>query len=122
MGSHPINLALRFVLEMCALIALAIWGWRTSETWTRFLFAIGIPLITAAVWATFAVADDPSRSGAAPVPVPGVLRLILELAIFTAACWALYDLEMRGLALALAVTVIVHYAVSYDRVLWLVSR
>ena len=50
MGSHPINLAIRFLLELSALLAMGVWGWRQSEGWFRFLLALGIPVIAAVVW------------------------------------------------------------------------
>ena len=98
------------------------WGWRQGGGWTRFILAAGVPLILATMWGVFAVANDPSRSGNAPVPVPGVLRLVIELGIFSLACWFLYDLDARALAWTLGTATAVHYALSYDRILWLVSR
>ena len=92
MATHPLNLAVRFVLELAALYALGLWGWRHGDGVWRFVIAAAIPLIAAALWGTFAVPGDPSRSGSAPVPVAGVLRLALELGFFAAATLALYDL------------------------------
>ena len=109
MGSHPINLALRFLLELSALLALGVWGWRYSDGWLRFVLALGLPIIAAVVWGTFAVPNDPSRSGAAPVAVPGTLRLVIEAAIFIAAVWALYDTGFTGLSWGLGIIVILHY-------------
>jgi hypothetical protein len=122
MGSHPINLAIRFLLELSALVSMGVWGWRQSEGWFRFLLALGIPIIAAVVWGTFAVPNDPSRSGAAPVAVPGFLRLAVELAFFTFATWALYDLGFTKLSWALGVIVALHYITSYDRILWLITQ
>jgi hypothetical protein len=31
MGSHPLNLAVRFALELSALAALGVWGWRQGD-------------------------------------------------------------------------------------------
>lgn len=122
MGSHPINLAIRFLLELTALLAMGVWGWRQSESWFRFPLALGIPLIAAVVWGTFAVPDDPSRSGAAPIPVPGLLRLAIELAIFASATWMLHNLGATGLSWVLIIVVAVHYITSYDRILWLIRQ
>ena len=63
MGSHPINLAIRFLLEITALITMGFWGWRQSEGWFRYILALIIPILAAVVWGTFAVPNDPSRSG-----------------------------------------------------------
>lgn len=122
MGSHPVNLLLRFLLEISALIAAGTWGWRQGEGWLRYGLAIAIPLIMAALWGTFAVPDDPSRSGAAPVVTPGIIRLFIELAFFAFAGWALFDMGMSRAALIFGLIVLLHYIVSYDRVMWLLSR
>ena len=36
MSSHPVNLGLRFLLELAALITLGIWGWHMGEGWVSF--------------------------------------------------------------------------------------
>jgi hypothetical protein len=110
------------VLELSALLATGIWGWQQREDWLRFTLALGIPLLLAAVWGVFAVPGDPSRSGKAPMPVPGWLRLVIELAFFALGVWALYDLGYTTPAWVLGVLVVVHYLASYDRIRWLLAR
>ena len=92
------------------------------EEWPRYVLAIVLPLSLAVVWGVFAVPGDPSRSGQAPVPVSGMIRLLLELAVFAVAVWCLYASDARGAALVLAVATVGHYLLSYDRVAWLHSR
>ena len=122
MSSNPLNLALRFLLEIGALIAIGYWGFsQHAGTW-RWVAGLGGPLVAAALWGTFAVPNDPSRSGKAPVPVPGVVRLLLELAFFGLAAWALHDAGKPILALVLAGVTAAHYILSYDRVIWLVRQ
>jgi hypothetical protein len=122
MATHPLNLAVRFVLELAALYALGLWGWRHGDGVWRFVIAAAIPLIAAALWGTFAVPGDPSRSGSAPVPVAGVLRLALELGFFAAATLAFYDLEYTVVTTVFGAAVVTHYALSSDRIAWLISR
>jgi len=122
MGSHPVNLAVRFLLELTALTATGIWGWKQSDGWIRFILAFGIPVIVAAIWGTFAVPNDPSRSGKAPVAVPGIIRLVIELAIFTLAIWTLQDVGVIILSWILCIIVVVHYIMSYDRIMWLIKN
>ena len=122
MGSHPINLLARFLLELAALSAMGWWGWRQGGGWMGSVLAAGVSLVAASIWGVFAVPGDPSRSGTAPVPVPGFVRLAIELGIFSVACACLVDVGHSGLALALGIATMVHYAVSYDRILWLMSR
>lgn len=119
MGSHPANLAWRFLLELLALGSMGYWGWTQHDGVVRWLWTIGLPVVTAVLWATFAVPNDPSRSGQAPIPTPGMIRLLLELLIFTAAVILLRVNQQNFLSSALAIMVIVHYALSYDRIIWL---
>lgn len=122
MGSHPINLTIRFLLEIIALTSVGMWGWKQNDGWLRFVLAIGLPIILAAIWGTFAVPNDPSRSGAAPTVTPGIIRLAIELGIFTLATWAIYDMHFIRLSLAFGIIVALHYCLSYDRIIWLLSQ
>ena len=101
---------------------MGFWGWKQGEGMLRFVLAFGIPIIAAAMWGVFAVPDDPCRSGSAPVPVPGMLRLALELIFFSFAAWALYSEGYTTASLIFGVVTLVHYALSYDRVYWLMNR
>jgi len=122
MGSNPINLAVRFLLEIVGLVALGWWGWNQADGIFRFVLALGIPFLAAVLWGTFAVPDDPSRSGKAPVPVPGIVRLLLELAFFASATWALFAMDVTTLGWIFGVAVLIHYVISYDRIAWLVRQ
>ena len=121
MGSHPINLVFRFLLELTALATFGVWGWEAGEGFGRFIFAFGIPVIGAVVWGIFAVPNDPSRSGKAPIPVHGILRLIIELVIFAVAIWMLFNMDSLLLGRLLGVAVVTHYLLSMDRILWLIG-
>jgi hypothetical protein len=118
-ANHPLNLALRFVLEVAALLALGQWGWRQTDTWLRFVLAFGVPLLAAILWATLRVPNDP---GVPPVAVPGILRLTLEVGFFAVAIWALFVVEAPTLGWMLSGVVALHYLLSYDRVAWLVTQ
>ena len=113
MADHPLNLAVRFLLEIAALIALGVWGWTMHDALARWLWAIALPSLTAALWGIFRVPNDP---GPAPVAVPGWLRLLLELAFFGGAVIAFWAAGMETAALVMGGLVVAHYLVSYDRV------
>ncbi|MBU1099119.1 MAG: YrdB family protein [Bacteroidetes bacterium] len=119
MGFHSINMALRFILEIAALIAMGYWGWLKGVGVLSYALAFGIPLLAATLWGVFAVPHDPSRSGKAPIPIPGLLRLALELAIFAFATWALFDLGSLITGWMLCIIVTIHYLVSFERSIWL---
>jgi len=122
MSSNPINLALRFLIEIFSLAVIGIWGWKQSDSWERYILAIGLPVAAAAIWGIFAVANDPSRSGNAPVPVSGKVRLGIEFLFFGFATWALYNMGSYPLSLLLGTVVLAHYAISYDRIYWLLTK
>jgi hypothetical protein len=122
MASHPLNLILRFALELSALAAIGWWGWQRGSGWGQYALAIGLPLAAAFVWAAFAVPNDPSRGGTGLVPVPGVFRIALELALFGLAVWALFDVGAMAFGWGLGVGVALHYVVSVDRLLWLIGK
>ncbi len=119
MSAHPANLALRFVLELAAWASIGYWGWAAQRGAWRFVLAFGLPLMAMVVWGTFRVPDDP---GAAPVAVPGIARLIIELVEFGAAVALLFAAGRPALAVALGALVLLHYALSYDRVVWLLTQ
>lgn len=122
MGSHPINLIFRFILELCALTAIGIWSWKQSDGLFKFVLSIGLPIIIATIWGVFAVPEDPSRSGTAPVVVSGIVRLAIELAIFAFAIWSLYNISSIGYSRILGIAVLLHYILSYDRIIWLLAQ
>ena len=122
MSTHPINLTLRFALELGALFSMVYWGWTQHEGLMRFGWMIALPLVAAILWGIFAVPEDPSRSGKAPVPTPGVLRLLLEWVIFGLGVWCLYQAGQPTWGWILGILVAFHYATSYDRVIWLLKQ
>jgi hypothetical protein len=122
MGSNPINLAARFFLEIAGLAALGWLGWSMGKGIYRYVLALGLPLLAAVLWGTFAVPEDPSRSATAVVAVSGLVRLLLELIFFSSATWALFTTGATTLAWTYGIAVLVHYLVSYDRILWLMRN
>ncbi len=79
----PANLALRFVLELAALAAVAWWGWEVGgSTAARLALAVVFPLAVAFVWGMFIAPK-------ARVKVPRPVWLALQIAIFVVAAHAL---------------------------------
>lgn len=114
------NLALHFVLELCAMAALVYWGFQTGGGWLgKIILGIGIPALVAFAWGTFRVPNDPGR---APMPVPGPLRLLLELAVFGLAIAGLVAAGRPSLAWMFGLAVVINYALMYDRLVWLLRQ
>jgi hypothetical protein len=121
MANNPLNLALRFLLELFALYAMGYWSWNRFEGWTRFIFVILVPLLAAAVWGIFRIPSESPR-GHAIVPVPGLVRLLMEAVFFGFAIWGLFDAGATRMGTIFGIVVLVHYLLSYDRVLALLTR
>jgi len=116
------NLALRFFLEIAALGGFATLAWQMSEGWARYLAVVIVLAVLMTLWGVFAVPGDPSRSGSAPLPVSGLVRLGLELIILLGGCVAL---QLAGYGFAgsgLIALVLLHYSLSHDRIGWLLQQ
>ncbi len=122
MSKHPVNLIIRFLLELTAIVAFGIWGFHLSDSWSRFLLAILAPLFFAALWGIFAVPGDPSRSGKTVIPTSGKVRLVLELLLFSAATGMISGMTKPWIAWLYGGIVLLHYISSYDRISWLLNR
>lgn len=118
MSEHPINLGVRFALELAALWALGYWGWVAHAGPAKYLWSVGLVCLAAAAWGSFRVPND---GGPPVVVVSGRVRLLIEAAVFGGASIALLASGRRSLAIVLAVVVVLHYLVSYDRVLRLLQ-
>lgn len=122
LGGHPVNLLFRFLLELIVLGVVAIWSWKSFEGWPGTVLAFIIPFGMAVIWGSFAVPDDPSRSGKAPIPISGTLRLFLELVFFSFAVWCLFDMGLSVPGKVFALLILAHYVVSGDRIRWMLKK
>jgi hypothetical protein len=116
------NLILRFLLELAALVGFATLAWQSVSGWWRFVVALLVILIAMALWGVFAVPDDPSRSGKAPVPVPGAVRLVLELTILLGGAYAWHLGGHTLVAGIFAALIVFHYVLSAERIMWLLQQ
>ncbi|WP_405009343.1 DUF2568 domain-containing protein [Kitasatospora sp. NBC_01539] len=61
-----VNLLVRFLLELCALAALAVGGWAApGPVVVRALLAVVLPLAAALLWGRYAAPNAPVKSPAA---------------------------------------------------------
>jgi hypothetical protein len=98
------NLALKFVLELCMLAALAYWGVQAGgSTLGDVVLAIAAPLAAAVVWGIYAAPKARRR-------LPLVPRLALELSVFAVAAVALAVAGAPVLALVFAAVVALNTA------------
>ena len=115
------NLALRFLLELAALAGLASAAWKLGSGPGRWIAVVAVPVAGAVIWTVFNVRNDPSRSGAAPLEVDGVVRLARELAILSGGAAAVAFAARPELGIVFAVAIVGHYLASLERIGWLVQ-
>lgn len=116
------NLALRFLLEVAALTGLAFAGWRLADGSLAVVMAVVLPLLAAASWGVFTVPNDPSRSGRSPVPVPGAVRLVLELLVLGGGAAAVAVAGAPAFAAVMGALIVLHLAFSGHRLRWLLQQ
>ncbi len=98
------NLALAFLLELAALVALGYWGFRTGDTvLAKWLLGLGAPLLAALVWGLF-VAPKAARRASLPV------RLALKALIFGGASLGLAAAGWPALGLILFLAAAINQA------------
>ena len=86
------NLALRFLLELAALAALAYWGSQAGATvLENVILAVAAPLAFATLWGLLAAPKAPRR-------LRDPWRLLFEAIAFTLAAIALAAADNAGLA------------------------
>ncbi|MBK9942933.1 MAG: YrdB family protein [Kouleothrix sp.] len=101
------NLALSFLLELCALAALGYWGyWAASGLALKIALAIGAPLLMAAVWGLFLAPK-------ATYPLPTAPHLVLQALVFGLATAALYATGRLALAYTFGLAVLISMALAY---------
>ena len=97
-----LNLAIRFLLELCVLTAVGYWGFKTGSGWfVKILLGIGAPLVIAVIWGTFGAPK-------ANMQLRGVMLLGLEIIVFGSGVAALYATKNYPLAWGFAAIVIVN--------------
>lgn len=85
-------LSIRFLLEICILISIGYWGYQFPKLLgMKIIFCILAPVLIAIIWGTFI-------SPKAPVHLPLILYILMELIIFGFAFFALYKTGHQTLA------------------------
>ncbi|TLF81320.1 DUF2568 domain-containing protein [Nocardia cyriacigeorgica] len=114
-------LAVRLVLELTALTAFGLLGWRAFDSPWKYALVVILPVAAAALWGTFAVPDDPSRSGKAPIAVSGRVRLIVEAVVLFGGAAALWAAGLPWWALAFGAILAIYHVIAHDRLRWLIT-
>lgn len=112
------HLAIRFALELATLAAYGWWGWRLGDGGlTGLVLATLLPVLGGSVWAVFRTPGD--GAGRALMPVPGPIRLVIELGLIGIAAYGVWTAGSRAAAETLLTAWGLHYAVGWEYVRWL---
>ena len=97
-----LNLAVRFLLELCLLAAVGYWGFKTqSSGLLKILFGIGLPVLIAVLWGMF-IAPKAIR------PLSGASYLLVELTLLALGSAALFASGKPVLGWIYTITLIVN--------------
>ena len=123
---HRLNRVLHFALELGVWTAFGAWGYDQGDGASRYAPMVGLPLATIVTWTVFGVRDDPWRPGGRGasqprIPVPGWTRFAYEMAVHGLAAWAFESRGWTPATIGMVSGTLVHYAVSYQRVAWLLG-
>ena len=104
-----VNLALRFLLELAAVVALGYWGFHTGgSTVARVVLGVGSQVLAAVVWGLFVAPK-------AAMTLPSRVKFVLGLAILLLAAVALAAAGQPAIAVAFAAIVVINQVLL---VLW----
>jgi hypothetical protein len=97
-----LNVAIRFLLELCVLAAVGYWGFKTGSGWLlKILLGIGAPLLIAVIWGMFGAPK-------ANMQLQGFMLIALEVVVFGSGVAALFATKNYSLAWSFAVIVIIN--------------
>jgi hypothetical protein len=97
-----LNVGIRFLLEICVLISVGYWGFKTNSGWVlKILLGIGAPLLIAVIWGAFGAPK-------APYHLSGLALFALEVTVFGSGVAALFATKNFSLAWGLAAIAIIN--------------
>lgn len=102
------------------MLAYGYWAWAVHTGYARYAWALGALVVAWVVWDVFRVHGD--GFGRPPVAVPRWMRLILEAGYLTGAGTALVAAGAPALGIVFMLLVAIHYSLTHERVLWLLSE
>ncbi len=97
-----LNLAVRFLLELCMLAAVGYWGFKTQSGWAmRIILGIGLPILLVVIWSLFVAPK-------AAYPLCGIPPMVLSLILLGSGALALFASGRADLGWIYAIILIVN--------------
>jgi hypothetical protein len=118
-----VMLAVRFLLELIGLGAIGWAGWNLgSGGLAGGALAALLVVVAGTAWGALTVPGDPARNPTPVIVVPGWARLLIELAVFGLAAWALWVFVSRAASETYLTALGVISLVGWDRIWWLLKQ
>jgi uncharacterized protein DUF2568 len=96
-----LNLAVRFLLELCMLAAVGYWGFKTRAGLMRIVLGIGLPILLIVIWSLFVAPK-------AAYPLRGIPHMLLSLILLGSGALALFASGRADLGWVYAIILIVN--------------
>ncbi|HSB00375.1 MAG TPA: YrdB family protein [Anaerolineales bacterium] len=97
-----LNLGVRFLLELCMLVAVGYWGFKTHSGWAlKIILGIGLPILLIVIWSLFVAPK-------AAYPLRGLPHIVLSLILLGSGAVALFAAGRAGLGWVYAIVLIVN--------------
>jgi Protein of unknown function (DUF2568) len=102
-----INLVARFMLEICVLISVGYWGFKTGSGWLlRIVLGIGVPFLVAMIWGMFGAPKSTFH-------LQGLSLLLIEVVVFGSGVVALFLTKNSSLAWLFTVIIIINRVLMF---------
>ncbi len=99
-----LNLAIRFLLELCMLAAIGYWGFSTHAGWAlKIIFGIGLPILLILIWSLLLAPRATYR-------LRGVPLILLSLILLGSGAVALFAAGKVSLGWVYAIILVVNQA------------
>lgn len=106
---------------MSVLSVLGVWAWAQTPSPYQIFTGLGLPVAVAFAWARYR-SKEPGEAVTEEVRISPKLRLVFELLLFTSAVACLWDIGAMRATYLLTGLSLLHYGLSYDRVIWMLKH
>lgn len=107
---------------MSALAVYGGWAWTHTPAPFHIFAGLALPVIVAFLWAVLRSREPEDPVDAPTGRISPVPRLVLEALIFGLAVWGLADIGAIRAAWLFSGLLLLHYGLSYDRVIWMLKH
>lgn len=118
-----VMMVFRFLLELVAFGSIGFAGWHLGDGGIiGWVLAAAAVIAAATAWGALTVPDDPSRNPTVVIPVPGWLRILVEVVVFGLAAWSLWVFVSRAASETFLTAIGIMMLIGWDRIWWMLRH